>query len=107
MPLLQRDMIDPEKNKFLPPVTTPSSLTSDNRFLLPLHENKEKELPLHVKYKPPYAILAASILEVSKLNKFNSFKKFISYLLKLSIVLFFALRFFFWLNDELLSGMQK
>ncbi|KAI4460784.1 rhomboid-related protein [Holotrichia oblita] len=69
MPLLQKDMIDPEKNKFLPPViTTPSSLTSDNRFLLPLHENKEKELPLYVKYKPPYAILTASILEVRALG---------------------------------------
>lgn len=77
MPLLQKDMIDPEKNKFLPPVTTPSSLTSDNRFLLPFHENKEKELPLYVKYKPPYAILTASILEVSRLKECN--KKLVAY----------------------------
>ncbi|GJQ75787.1 hypothetical protein Trydic_g17857 [Trypoxylus dichotomus] len=65
MPPLKKEMIAPEKKKFLTPVTTPTSSTNDDRCLLPfVHENKEKELPLYVKYKPPYAILAASFIQI-------------------------------------------
>ncbi|XP_022907504.2 protein rhomboid-like isoform X2 [Onthophagus taurus] len=55
-----------EKDQFLSPATTPSSVTGDDKYLLPYaHKAKKQEkLPWHEKYKPPYALLTASFLEI-------------------------------------------
>lgn len=65
-------MTDLERNAFL----TPRSPTSANEYLLPYFDKKkEKDQPLYVKYKPPYAIITFSILEVSVKLKLRLFSR--------------------------------
>lgn len=60
-------MAELENKVLISPATTPGSIRNENFFLLPYASKKarEKPLPWYGKFRPPYAILTASFLQVS------------------------------------------